>query len=124
LDRFFPPFRYTSAKSEISTFRQGANKPLCETWEQFKTLLRKCPKSWLLRYSSSNGLKPQTKIILDAAVGGTMMHVDTKQASRITYAMASTKYQDQHSNLVKRKDCLIHHSRCHSSTQQDSNPRN
>ena len=41
--RFFPPSKFINAKSTITTFSQGSSKPLCETWERFKALLRRCP---------------------------------------------------------------------------------
>jgi len=41
LHRFFPISRYIKPKTEISMFRQGADKSLCETWERFKIMLRK-----------------------------------------------------------------------------------
>jgi len=31
------------AKAIIATFAQGFDEPLCEAWEIFKALLRKCP---------------------------------------------------------------------------------
>jgi len=41
--RFFPPSRFFSVKSAIANFSQGYDEPLCETWEKFKALLRRCP---------------------------------------------------------------------------------
>jgi len=43
-----------------------------------------------------NGLKPETKMILDATAGGTMMVVDVEQAKRIIDTLASTDYQAQY----------------------------
>ena len=41
--RFFHPSRFSSAKSAITTFSQGSDEPLCETWERFKALLQRYP---------------------------------------------------------------------------------
>jgi len=37
-------------------------------------------------------MRPDTKMILDAIAGGTMMDVDVEQATRIIDALASTDY--------------------------------
>jgi len=50
-----------------------------------------------------NGLNPETKIISDAITRGTMMAVDTKQATKIINALASTKYQVHHDRHVGQK---------------------
>jgi len=39
-----------------------------------------------------NGLRPDTKMIIDAIDGGIMMVVDVDQATRIIEALASTYY--------------------------------
>ena len=41
--RFFPPSRFINTKYVIATFSQGYDEPLYETWERFKSLLRRCP---------------------------------------------------------------------------------
>jgi len=43
LTRFFPPSRYVGAKSTFATFSQRLYEPLCEAWEIYNSLLRKCP---------------------------------------------------------------------------------
>ncbi|KAG2409367.1 uncharacterized protein HKW66_Vig0000320 [Vigna angularis] len=100
LNRFFPPSRYIKAKAEISTFRQGQDEPFCEAWERFNSLLRRCPNHGFEDIAQlnifRNGLAPDTKMILDAAAGGTMMSVDAEQATRIIKALASTDHQAQH----------------------------
>jgi len=42
LSRFFPQSNNTEPKATIATFVQGVDEPLCEAWERFKALLRKC----------------------------------------------------------------------------------
>ena len=75
--RFFPPSRFISEKSAIATFSQGSDEPLRDTWKRFKALLRRCPNhnfdDAAQLHIFYSGLKPQTKMILDASVGGTMM---------------------------------------------------
>ena len=75
--RFFPSSRFIRAKSVIASFSQGSDEPLLEIWERFKALLRRCPNHNFddagQLYIFYSGLKPQTKMILDASAGGTMM---------------------------------------------------
>ena len=40
--RLFPPSKNTEAKDAIATFVQGVDEPLCEAWERFKVLFKKC----------------------------------------------------------------------------------
>jgi len=100
LHRFFPLSRYIKAKSDISTFRQGANETFCEAWERFKLMLRRCSNHGFEDISQlsifHNGVRADTKMILGAAAGGTMMAVDVEQATRIIDALASTDYQARH----------------------------
>ena len=104
LHRFFPLSCFIKAKSDISTFRQGSDEAFCDAWERFKVMLRKCPNHGLEDIAQltifHNGLRPDTKMILDAAAEGTMMDVDVEQATRIIDALASTDYQAQHDRQV------------------------
>jgi len=60
-------------------------------------LLRKCPNHDFEEIAQlnifHNGLRSDTKMILDAATGGTMMTVDAERATRIIDALASIDYQ-------------------------------
>jgi len=97
LHRFFPLSRFIKAKSNIFTFRQGSDEAFCDAWERFKMMIRRCPNHDLEDIAQltifHNGLRPDTKIILDATAGGTMMDVDVEQATRIIDVLASTYYQ-------------------------------
>ena len=100
LQRFFSPSRFIKARLEISNFRQGSDEALCAAWERFKVLLRRCPNHGFEDIAQlnifHNGLRPNTKMILDTAVGGTMMAVDVQRATPIIDALASTDYQAQY----------------------------
>ncbi|XP_019431425.1 PREDICTED: uncharacterized protein LOC109338606 [Lupinus angustifolius] len=107
LTRFFPPARYVHAKFEMSTFRQGNDEAFYEAWKRFQALLRKCPNHGFEDIDQlnifCNGLKPETKMILDAAAGGTMMSVDAEQATRIITALSATDRQAQHNRRTVQK---------------------
>jgi len=75
-------------------------------------MLRRCPNHGFEDIAQlnifHNGLRPDTKMILDAAAEGTMMSVDVEQATRIIDALASTDYQAQHDRYtVQKKGVLI-----------------
>ncbi|KAF1883454.1 hypothetical protein Lal_00003403 [Lupinus albus] len=111
LTRFFPPARYVHAKFEISTFRQGVDEAFYEAWERFQVFLRKCPNHGFEDVDQlnifCNGLKPETKMIIDAAAGGTMMAVDAEQATRIITALTSTDRQAQHNRRSVHKRGML-----------------
>jgi len=74
-------------------------------------MLRRCPNHGLEDIAQMtifhNGLKPDTKMILDATAGSTMMDVDVEQATRIIDALASTDYQAQHDRQVVQKKGML-----------------
>jgi len=74
-------------------------------------MLRRCPNHDFEDIAQlnifHNGMRPDTKMILDATAGGTMMAVDVEQATRIFYALASTYYQAQYDRqTIQRKGVL------------------
>jgi len=97
---FFPISHYIKAKSDISTFRQGSDEAFCDSWERFKVMLRRCPNHGFEDIAQlsifHNGLRADTKMILDVVAGGTMMAIDVEQAIRIIDALTSINYQAQH----------------------------
>ncbi|XP_019429801.1 PREDICTED: uncharacterized protein LOC109337307 [Lupinus angustifolius] len=108
---FFPPARYVHAKFEISTFRQGTEEAFYEAWERFQLLLRKCPNHGFENIDQlnilCNGLKPKTKMILDAAAGGTMMAVDAEKATRVITALCAIDRQAQHNRRTMQKKGVL-----------------
>jgi len=54
-----------------------------------------------------NGLRSDTKMLLDVAVGGTMMALDVEQATRTIDALSSTDYQAQHDRQGIQKKRLL-----------------
>ncbi|XP_027922561.1 uncharacterized protein LOC114180442 [Vigna unguiculata] len=114
LNRFFPPSHYIKAKADILTFRQGPDEPFCEAWERLNSLLRKCPNHRFEDIAQlnifCNGLRPDTKMILDATAGGTMMSVDAEKATRIIEALASIDHQAQHNRQIVQRKGVFDHS--------------
>jgi len=63
-------------------------------------MLRKCPNHGFEDISQLsillNGLRSDTKMLLDDAASGTMMALNVEQATRIIDALASNDHQAQH----------------------------
>ena len=101
-------FKIYQRKSAIVTFSQRSDEPLSETWERFKALLRSCPNhnfdDATQLHIFYSGLKPQSKMILDASVGGTMMSKSPKEAIVIIDFITASDYQSHHDRaLTQRK---------------------
>ncbi|MCH92537.1 putative athila retroelement ORF1 protein, partial [Trifolium medium] len=67
LSHFYEACDYTDPpgrRSEINNFEQGDSETLCDAWERFKLLLKKCPKHGFDGLSQmqmfTQGLRPQT----------------------------------------------------------------
>ncbi|XP_020208323.1 uncharacterized protein LOC109793275 [Cajanus cajan] len=103
--------RYISAKLAIATFSQGADEPLCEAWERYKSLLRKCPNHGFDDVAQlnmfCNGLRPQTKMLLDVSAGGSMMMKDSEEAITIIDALAASDYQAHHDRSQPTKRGIL-----------------
>jgi len=72
-------------------FRKRADEFFCETWEIFKMMLRKGPNHGFEDIAQLsiflNGLRSDTKMLLNVAVGGTIMALHVEQATRVIDAL-------------------------------------
>ena len=103
LARFYPPSKVVSARTEISTFKQGNDESFYEAWERFRRLLRKCPNHGLPEVAQLNifctGMRHDWKIHLDAAAGGSMMNTDVATAFTIVNNMANNDRAGQQGRI-------------------------
>jgi len=111
-ERFFPKDRLFEAKTAVTTFNQGANESLCEAWERYKSLLRNCPKhgfdNHMQIYLFRQGLKNETKVLLDASAGGGLMLRTPFDVVKIIDQMALTDRKSSHNrNLSERKADIL-----------------
>ena len=81
-------------KTAIAMFAQGSDESLCEAWERYKSLLRKCPKhvfdDTTQIHMFRGGLLPKPKLILDAAAHGLLMALSPNDAVDIINDRATT----------------------------------
>ncbi|GAA0152309.1 hypothetical protein LIER_10821 [Lithospermum erythrorhizon] len=74
LAQYFPTLKSTKLKNDIVCFQQEEDEMVCEAWERFQGLLRKCPNHSFRRpylvQIFHNSLTPSTKTILDISARG------------------------------------------------------
>ncbi|XP_055800404.1 uncharacterized protein LOC129869830 [Solanum dulcamara] len=74
LIRFFPSGKTTKLRAEILSFKQKSGENLCQVRDRLKSLLISYPHhhqaNKVLVYTFIEGLEPNTKILLESAIGG------------------------------------------------------
>ncbi|KAG8502971.1 hypothetical protein CXB51_000796 [Gossypium anomalum] len=72
---------------------------LCDAWERYKDLLRRCPHHglplWLQVQTFYNGVNPLTRQIIDTAAGGTLNNKTPEEAYEFIEEMPLNNYQWQ-----------------------------
>ena len=91
----------------VTTFNQGENESLCEAWDRYKSLLRNCPKhgfdNQMQIYLFRQGLKNETKVLLDATAGGGLMLKTPFDAVKIIDQMALTDRKTSHNRSPSQR---------------------
>ena len=96
MKKYFPESKTAEGKREISSFYQFPNESLSEALDRFRGLLRKTPTHG---YSESvqlnifiDGLRPQSKQLLDASVGGKNKLKTPEEAMELIENMAASDH--------------------------------
>ncbi|XP_041011423.1 uncharacterized protein LOC121255209 [Juglans microcarpa x Juglans regia] len=112
LAKFFPPAKTAQLRSEIGQFKQNDFESLYEACERYKDLIRRCPQhglpDWLQVHMFYNGLNGQTRTIVDAASGETLMSKTAEGATYFLEEMASNNYQWTTERTMAKKVAGIH----------------
>ena len=97
LTKFFPPSKIAQLVQKINTFGQLEGENLAEAWDRFHELLRKCPHHrltrWMQVHTFYNGLRNETRKMIDASAGGAIMKKTTDQAYEILEDAATNTNQ-------------------------------
>ncbi|MCH87321.1 hypothetical protein A2U01_0008188, partial [Trifolium medium] len=97
LARYFPPSKTAQLRNQITCFRQTNGESLFEAWERYKDIMRACPhhrlEKWLIIHTFYNGLLYNTRMTIDAAVGGALMDKPFAEAYQLIENMAQNHYQ-------------------------------
>jgi hypothetical protein len=112
LERFFSHHKFMEAKTSIAVFSQGENETLNKAWERYKAMLRKCPNHGFDELTQihifRNGLLQQTKLLLDATAGGSLLSLSAADATAIIEKMALSDRQGEYNrNLSQRKPGVL-----------------
>jgi hypothetical protein len=107
LERFFPHHKFMEAKTSIAVFSQGANETLCDAWERYKSMLRKCPNHGFDELTQihiyRNGLLQQSKMLLDATAGGSLLSLSAADGTTIIEKMALSDHQAEYNRNSAQK---------------------
>jgi len=96
LKKYFPESKTTEGKLVISSFHQFPDESLSEALERFRGLLRKTPTHGFSEPIQLNifidGLRPQSKKLLDASAGGKIKLKTPKEAMELIENMAANDH--------------------------------
>ncbi|GAU36667.1 hypothetical protein TSUD_15800 [Trifolium subterraneum] len=110
-DRYFPIHKFLERRSEIMNFEQGDSETLYDAWERFKLCLKKCPDHGIdelqqMQYFTQ-GLRPQTRMLLDASAGGSLKNKDEVEAKELVETMTQNEYRAQNDRGAKKKAGIL-----------------
>ena len=96
LKKYFPESKIVEGKATISSFHQFPDESLSEALEQFRSLLRKTPTHGFSEPIQLNifidGLRPQSKQILDASAGVKIKLKTLEEAMELINNMAASDH--------------------------------
>jgi len=96
LKKYFPECKTTKSKAVISSFHQFPNESLSEALERFCGLLRKTPTHGFTEPIQLNvfidGLRPQSKQLLDASTRGKIKLKTPEEAMEIIENMVASDH--------------------------------
>lgn len=108
--RFFLTSKYISTKSAITTSSQGLDEHFCEAWERYKALLKKCPNHKVNDVAQLNmlynGLRPQTRMLLDALAMETMMMKSVEDATTINESLVTSHHAQYEKTQPSKRGIL------------------
>ena len=107
LTKFFPMAKTAAIRNALTQFSQQSGESLCEAWERYKEMLRKCPHhgmpDWMVINCFYNGLGWQSRPIVDAASGGALWAKSYEAAYELIEMMAANEYQNPTLRMPQQK---------------------
>ncbi|KAL4332941.1 hypothetical protein GQ457_07G000080 [Hibiscus cannabinus] len=104
LMRYNPPNMHTQLRNDIAYFRQADDESMCECWDHYVGLLRKCTnhgfQDWTHVVMFYNGVNAPTRMMLDASTNGTLLDKSPEEAFETLDRIANNDYQFPTSRLV------------------------
>ncbi|KAK4259826.1 hypothetical protein QN277_006118 [Acacia crassicarpa] len=95
--KFFPPTKNVQLRVEITNFQQKPGESTYDAWDRFKDILRRCPQhglvNWVQIEAFYKGLDTQTRSIVDASSGGSLLMKSYDEAYNLPERMAMNSHQ-------------------------------
>jgi hypothetical protein len=105
LEKFFTHTLFQKRKSEILSFKQHESESLCEAYERFKLLMRRCSNHSISAMEQMQlftaGMKMQRRMIIGASTSGSIkikIHEETKD---LVEQMCQNEYNMSHDKNEK-----------------------
>ena len=97
LVKYFPPTKNAKLRNEITFFHQLEDESLCDAWERFKELHRRCPHHGIpcciQLETFYNGLNSSTRLMVDASANGALFSKSYNETYEILERIANNNYQ-------------------------------
>ncbi|KAK2356585.1 hypothetical protein QL285_093914 [Trifolium repens] len=110
LERFFTHTLFQKRKSDILSFKQHESETLCEAYERFKLLMRRCPNHNISAIEQMQlftaGMKMQHHMILDASAGGSIKFKTYAETKDLVEQMCQNEYNISHDRNEKTPGIL------------------
>ncbi|GAU21459.1 hypothetical protein TSUD_32900 [Trifolium subterraneum] len=110
-ERYFPIHKFLERRNDLTNFEQGDAESLYDAWERFKLSLKKCPNHGLDNHAQmqhfTQGLRAQTRMLLDASAGGSLKNKDESEARELVEVMAQNEYRVQNDRGAKKKAGML-----------------
>ncbi|GAU37119.1 hypothetical protein TSUD_278700 [Trifolium subterraneum] len=110
-DKYFPIQKFLERRADIMNFEQGGVETLYNSWERFKLCFKKCLDHGIDTLAQmqhfTQGLRPQTRMLLDASAGGSLKNKDENEAKELMETMAQNEYRAQNDRGIKKKACVL-----------------
>nr|GEZ66658.1 DNA-directed DNA polymerase [Tanacetum cinerariifolium] len=96
VNQFFPPFKTTNLRNEITNFQQRFDESFSEAWDRFKDLLRACPHHGFSELHQLdtfyNALNLKDQDSLNSAAGGNFLDKMPRECLAIIESKSKVRY--------------------------------
>nr|GEU70782.1 reverse transcriptase domain-containing protein [Tanacetum cinerariifolium] len=105
INRFFPPFKTTNLRNEITNFQQRFDESFSKVWDRFKDLLRACPHHGLSELHQLdtfyNALNSKDKDSLNSAAVGNFLDKMPRECLTIIESKSEVRYSRNNPVVAK-----------------------
>ncbi|GJV20733.1 reverse transcriptase domain-containing protein [Tanacetum coccineum] len=110
INKFFPPFKTTNLRNEITRFQQKFDETFYEAWDRFNDLLRGCPHHGFLELHQLdtfyNALNSNDQDSLNSAAGGNFLDKCLANVKNHHESKSKVRYQRNKAVVAKMVQAL------------------